>query len=98
MLQLNDIYEVTISDAAIKQLKKMPTYIKEKLYTWVEQVKILGLFKVRKIKSYHDEPLKGKRAGQYSIRLNKAYPVVYVIQKDNTVKFAAIKEVNKHDY
>ncbi len=98
MTQLSDIYEVAISDTAIKQLKKTPTYIKEKLYAWVEQVKILGLFKVRKIKSYHDEPLKGKRVGQYSIRLNKAYRAIYVIQKDNTVKFAIIKEVNKHDY
>ena len=97
MLQINDIYEVTISEAAIKQLQKTPIYIKEKLYKWVEQVKILGLHEATKIKSYHDEPLKGKRLEQRSIRLNKAYRAIYVIQ-GSAIKFAAIKEVSKHDY
>jgi len=98
MRQVHDIYEVTISDAAIKQLQQTPIYIKEKLYTWVEKVKLLGLYEVRKIKSYHDEPLKGNRLGQRSIRLNKAYRAIYVIQEDKTIRFATIKEVNKHDY
>jgi proteic killer suppression protein len=98
MQQTNDIYEVTISDAAIKQLRQTPIYIKEKLYKWVAQVKLLGLCEVRKIKSYHDEPLRGNRLGQRSIRLNKAYRAIYVIQEDKTIKFAAIREANKHDY
>jgi proteic killer suppression protein len=98
MQQINDIYEVSISKTAIKQLEKTPTHIKENLYKWVQQVKLLGLSKVKKIKGYHDEPLKGERIGQRSIRLNKAYRAIYVIQKDKTIKFAAIQEVNKHDY
>lgn len=98
MLQINNIYEVTISDTAIKQLQRTPVYIKEKLYKWIEQVKFLGLFEVRKIKSYHDEPLRGERAGQRSIRLNKAYRAIYVIQENKIIKFAVIKEVSKHDY
>jgi len=98
MLHLNDIYKVTISAVAIKQLQKTPLYIKERLYKWVEQVKLLGLSETRKTKSYHDEPLKGERAGQRSIRLNKAYRAIYSIQEDGTIKFAAIREVNKHDY
>lgn len=98
MQQTDDIYEVIISGTAIKQLQKTPTYIKENLYKWVEQVKLLGLSEVRKIKSYHDEPLKGKRVGQRSIRLNKAYRAIYLIQNNKTIKFAAIKEVSKHDY
>ena len=98
MQQANDIYEVTISVTAIKQLQKTPTYIKEKLYMWVEQIKHLGLSEVRKIKSYHDESLKGNRLGQRSIRLNKAYRAIYTVQKDKNIKFAAVKEVNKHDY
>jgi toxin HigB-1 len=98
MLLINDMYEVIIANTAIKQLRETPTYITEKLYMWIEQVKILGLLEVRKIKSYHDEPLKGKRKGQRSIRLNKAYRAIYTIQKDNIIKFAVIREVNKHDY
>lgn len=96
--QINDIHKVTISALAIKQLQKTPLYIKDKLYNWIERVKLLGIFEVRKIKSYHDEPLKGDRVGQRSIRLNKAYRAIYSIQEDSTVKFAVIKEVNKHDY
>jgi toxin HigB-1 len=98
MSQIKDIYGVTISDVAIKQLQIVPAYIKEKLYKWVEQVKFLGLSETRKIKSYHDESLKGNRMGQRSIRLNKAYRAIYIIQKDETIKFVVIKEVNKHDY
>jgi len=73
-------------------------HIAEKLYTWIKQVKLLGLSEIRKIKGYHDEPLKGDRDGQRSIRLNKAYRAIYVIGKNKTIKFAEIKEVNKHDY
>ena len=98
MGKIDDIYEVALSNIAIGQLQWMPLYIKEKLYKWVEQVKLLGLSEVRKIKGYNDEPLKGKRAGQRSIRLNKAYRAIYLIQKDQTIKFVEIKEVNKHDY
>ena len=98
MKKYTDIYDVEISIIAIKQLQKTPLYIKEKLYKWVEQVKFLGLSEVRKIKSYHDEPLKGKMAGQRSIRLNKAYRAIYCLGKDKSIKFIEIKEVSKHDY
>jgi proteic killer suppression protein len=98
MGRIDDIYEVTLSNAAIEQLQYMPLYIKEKLYKWVEQIKLLGLSEVRKIKGYNDEVLKGKRLGQRSIRLNKAYRAIYLVQKDQSIKFVEIKEVSKHDY
>lgn len=98
MKRENDIHEVTISEDAIEQLQPMPTHIKEKLYKWVEQVRLLGLSEVRKIKGYHDEPLMGKRAGQRSIRLNRAYRAIYIIQKDKLIAFAVIQEVSKHEY
>lgn len=95
---LNDIHTVTTSATALTQLQKVPVHIVEKLYTWIKQVKLLGLSETRKIKGYHDEPLKGDRDNQRSIRLNKAYRAIYVIKKGKTIKFAEIKEVNKHDY
>jgi len=98
MRKLNDIHEVVISNIAIKHLKPMPSYIKEKLYKWVEQIKLLGLSEVRKIKGYHDEQLKGDRFGQRSIRLNKAYRAIYVIKENEIIDFVSIIEVNKHDY
>ena len=57
-----------------------------------------GLNETRKIPGYHDEPLKGKRAGQRSIRLNRAYRAIYTVEKDGTIKFVEILEVNKHEY
>ena len=77
---LSGIHTVTISETALTQLQKVPVHIAEKLYTWIKQVKLLGLSETRKIMGYHDEPLKGARDGQRSIRLNRAYRAIYVIK------------------
>lgn len=58
----------------------------------------MGLESVRKIKGFHDEPLKGKRSGQRSIRLNKSYRAIYVINRDGGVEIVEVQEVNKHEY
>jgi len=52
---------------------------------------------VRKIPGYHDEPLKGDRAGQRSIRLSRAYRAIYEIRKD-VAQLVSVEEVSKHDY
>ena len=93
-----DIFEVIISKKAEKQLVKLPSYIVDKLFVWVRQISIHGSLKVRKISSYHDEPLKGERKGQRSIMLNKAYRAIYEIRDGNEIEFIEIVEVNKHDY
>ena len=56
-----------------------------------------GLDEVRKVPGYHDEPLKGDRIGQRSIRLSRAYGAIYEIKGDTT-RFVTIEEVSKHDY
>ncbi len=58
----------------------------------------MGLESVREIKSFHDEPLKGKRSGQRSNRLNKSYRAIYVINRDGGVEIVEVQEVNKHEY
>jgi proteic killer suppression protein len=55
------------------------------------------LEEVRKAPGYHDEPLKGDRLGQRSIRLSRSYRAIYEIKSSN-VEFVSIKEVSKHDY
>lgn len=65
--------------------------------SWVETVDEIGINEVRKIAGYHDEPLKGKRFGQRSIRLNHSYRAIYIIRNTN-IEFIEIIEVNKHDY
>ncbi|MGH1469309.1 MAG: hypothetical protein ACRBBP_10615 [Bdellovibrionales bacterium] len=47
-----------------------------KLLSWVEAVELKGLRQIRRLSGFHDEPLKGKRKGQRSIRLNKAYRAI----------------------
>jgi toxin HigB-1 len=93
-----DIYTVILSEKAKNDLKKVPAYIATKLASWIDSVSHDGLLQIRKIPGYHDEPLKGKRVGQRSIRLNKAYRAIYVIDKNGTTELINIEEVNKHDY
>lgn len=73
-------------------------HLAEKLQIWVDLVENEGLRETRKIKSFHDEPLKGHRNGQRSIRLNKAYRAFYYENREGQVEFIEILEVNKHDY
>lgn len=56
------------------------------------------LGEVRKIPGYHDEPLKGTRTGQRSIRLSKAYRAIYEIDQEGKIEIVKVLEVNKHDY
>ncbi|TPV94561.1 MAG: hypothetical protein B7733_14585 [Myxococcales bacterium FL481] len=92
------ITDVRISARAQKQLRKVPAHVVGKLYVWVELVATDGLEEARKIPGYHDEPLRGDRAGQRSIRLNRAYRAFYSIMSDGTVEFVSVEEVNKHEY
>jgi len=92
------ITRVGISDAAEKDLKRVPKNIVRKLFFWVELVENNGLAEVRKIPGFHDEPLKGRLKGTRSIRLSNAYRAFYVIKVDNTVELVSIEAVNKHYY
>lgn len=76
----------------------MPLHIIGKLQGWVDDIEKSGLYEVRKIPDYHDEPLKGNRVGQRSIRLSKAYRAIYVIGNEGKVEIVEVLEVNKHDY
>lgn len=88
---------VDVALSVMKNLHKIPLPIKKKLFTWVVAVEERGLNEVRKIPGYHDEPLKGDRQGQRSIRLNKQWRAIYrVINKK--IEFVLIEEVTPHDY
>ena len=81
-----------------KDLKKIPVYIVRNLQRWALQVETLGIKQIRKIPGYHDEPLKGKRKGQRSIRLSKAYRAIYSESKAGEINIIEVEEVNKHEY
>ena len=92
------IQRVELSARARKQLKKAPRHIVENLAAWVDDVEDRGLEEVRKISGYHDEPLHGKRLGQRSIRLSKAYRAIYCVRKDGSIEFVSVEEILKHAY
>jgi len=79
-----------------KQLKRLPAHIVTNLKTWMATVEEDGIIETRKLSGYHDEPLEGKRKGQRSFRLSKAYRAFYIEHNDNII--IEVIEVNKHDY
>ena len=90
--------QISLSQQAQKDLKRVPAFIVDKLQAWIDGVLYDGLSRVRKISGYHDEPLQGKRFGQRSIRLSKSYRMIYRIDEDGSIELIEILEVNKHDY
>ncbi|HAU0349544.1 TPA: type II toxin-antitoxin system mRNA interferase toxin, RelE/StbE family [Legionella pneumophila] len=90
--------QIELTKGAQKDLTKVPSYIKEKLLLWVDSVERMGVRNIRTIPGYHDEPLKGERSDQRSIRLNKAYRAIYVENEQKEIVIISIIEVNKHDY
>ena len=92
------ITRVEITKWAQKEIRKLPAHIVVKLLEWVQAVNHFSLENVRKISGFHDEPLKGKRLGQRSIRLSRGYRAIYIIKKDNSIEFVSIEEAHKHRY
>jgi toxin HigB-1 len=93
-----NIFNVLFNEKLKRSLKKLPIYIVIKLEQWISAVAHDGLLEVRKQLGYHDEPLKGKRKGQRSIRLSKSYRAIYEINEKGETAIIEIVEVNKHDY
>ncbi len=89
---------IELTKNAQKDLIKVPGYIKDKLLFWIDAVERLGIQQSRKIPGFHDEPLKGDRKGQRSIRLSKAYRAIYIEDQRKEVHIISIIEVNKHEY
>ena len=80
------------------QLRSLPDIIARKFRIWVALVEESGIREMRKCKGFHDEPLKGQRQGQRSVRLNKAYRAIYVEHETGEVELIEVLEVNKHEY
>jgi proteic killer suppression protein len=90
--------KVMIGHLAERQLRKVPFYIRDKLFQWIERVEEFGIAEVRIIKGFHDEPLKGPRIGERSIRLNRSYRAIYVENIDENLVLIKILEVTNHEY
>jgi proteic killer suppression protein len=96
---MKDVFEVQLSKSAKKDLAKVPTYIARNLQLWILMVSQNGICEIRKIPGFHDEPLKGMRSHQRSIRLSNSYRAIYEIKHNSSsINFIEIHEVNKHEY
>ncbi|OYZ11945.1 MAG: hypothetical protein B7Y39_19110 [Bdellovibrio sp. 28-41-41] len=95
---MSDIFKVFWSKKVAKQIDLLPDNIGKKFFAWVSSVNLAGLRDTRKSPGFHDEPLKGNRQGQRSVRLNKAYRAIYVQRDVETIEFIEVIEVNKHEY
>lgn len=91
-------YVVEFTKFAAKQLQKVPAQVRAAVYTWKTTVELEGLPEVMKLKGYHDEPLKGQRKGERSIRLNRAYRLIYIKDDQGEAVVVGVQEVNKHEY
>jgi len=91
------IKAVVLTERARKDLRAVPMQVLDKFEAWVQLVEAIGVEEVRKIPGFHDEPLKGKRKGQRSIRLNRAYGAFYVVSK-GAAELVSVEEINKHEY
>ncbi|SLM31271.1 conserved hypothetical protein [Desulfamplus magnetovallimortis] len=77
--------KVIFSKKVQKQLMKLPCHIVRKLQIWAGQVEDIGITGLRRYIGYHDEPLKGDRKGQRSIRLSKSYRAFYVEHENKII-------------
>ena len=88
---------VRIARRAEKQLRTVPAHIRNALRVWIATVEVDGLEVVRRTPGFHDEPLRGRRTGQRSIRLSRSYCAIYEV-KGEIARFVSVEEVGKHDY
>jgi proteic killer suppression protein len=90
--------EKIIFDNVLKDLRKIPFHIVKNFQRWIKLVEMYGIKEIRKMPGFHDEPLKGNRVGQRSIRLSKSYRAIYIEYEEEQIHILSVEEINKHDY
>jgi proteic killer suppression protein len=91
---MGDIRTIVWQKSVEKQLNRLPSHVERKFFAWVTSVKLAGIRAVRKGVGFHDEPLKGDRKGQRSVRLSKGYRAIY----EERDEFIEVVEVTHHEY
>lgn len=79
-----------------KACRSLPPAVVKKYELWKSLVFRHGPDKLREFPGFHDEKLKGARAGQRSSRLNVQYRVIYAVEKD--IVTVLVLEITPHDY
>ena len=97
--ELEDFYATPLDD--IKG--KLPVQ-KEIIRQFKRKIQILvnidSLAELKKFKSLHFEALKGNREGEYSVRLNKQYRLIFTIEGEKNdvpgIEVVIINGISKH--
>lgn len=92
------INRVEIARRAQRQLRRAPPRIVGQLYRWIEAVEEIGVEATRRRPGYHDEPLRGQRRGQRSIRLSRQWRAIYEVTSDGQAELVSVEEVTPHVY
>jgi len=79
-----------------KAFRKVPPAVVKKYELWKSLVFRHGPDKLREFPGFHDEKLKGQRAGQRSSRLSLQYRVVYSVEREIVTVF--VLEITPHNY
>jgi len=79
-----------------KSCRKLPPAVVRKYELWKNLVFRHGPDKLREFPGFHDEKLKGDRAGQRSSRLSLQYRVIYTIEKE--IVTVLVLEIAPHTY
>jgi len=79
-----------------KTCRKLPKAIVKRYELWKDIIFRHGPEKLREFPGFHDEKLKGKRAGQRASRLGLQYRVIYAIERNIVTVF--VLEITLHHY
>lgn len=90
------MWEVLEHRSIARTCKKLPERVVKKYELWKDIVFRHGPDKLREFPGFHDEKLKGDRAGQRSSRLSLQYRVIYTVERD--VVNIKVIDINAHKY
>ena len=79
-----------------KACRKSPDPVVKKYELWKDLVFRHGPEKLQEFPGFHDEKLKGERAGQRSSRLSDQYRVIYEVNRRIVTVF--VLEITPHKY
>ncbi len=79
-----------------KVCRKLPETVVKKYELWKDIVFRHGPEKLKEFPGFHDEKLKGDRAGQRASRLSLQYRVIYTVERDIVTVF--VLEITPHKY
>jgi mRNA-degrading endonuclease RelE of RelBE toxin-antitoxin system len=79
-----------------KTCRKRSKSVAKKYELWKDIVFRHGPEKLKEFPGFHDEKLKGERAGRRSSRLSLQYRVIYTVERDTVTVF--VLEITPRNY